>query len=257
MKKFLFVISLALLMPDAFSQNVTEEVIRIFSEYMPEVFDQYMAKMEKESKNRFENRKQKGYFNTTQMGMLRGNTQITEHWSTGWYDSGYTTSTEMQISPSLTTTNGYMFNEHWAAGIGVGFEIFERNFFPVFADIRYTLRDSKISPFFALKGGYLFCNSATKHYDNLTLPHEPYHISDVDYRNYDGLMLHPEIGVKIPISDNADILFTIAYRYQKSKSKVLLVGQTMEGNRLVPIFDEWVYKEDLNRIFFGVAVMFR
>ena len=44
-------------------------------------------------------------------------------------------------------TNGLMFNEHWAAGIGVGFEIFGRNLFPAYLDIRYTLWDNKINGF--------------------------------------------------------------------------------------------------------------
>ena len=246
MKKILFVISLALLMPDAFSQNVNEEIIRILSEYMPEVFEQHINQV---NSKRFENRKTKGYFNTTQIGMLRGNTQFVE--------SYYTAHTEMQLSPSLTTTHGYMFNKHWSAGVGVGFEIFERNFFPIFADIRYTLWDSRVSPYFAFRGGYLFCNSATKHYENLLLPHEPYRVSDVDKRHYSGLMLHPEMGVKIPLSDRADLLFTIACRYQKTKTTVMQKFVTPGSPFATLYFDEWVYRENLNRIFFGLAVMFR
>jgi hypothetical protein len=45
--------------------------------------------------------------------------------------------------------NGSMSEEGWGAGIGVGFEIFDRNLFPVFADIRHILWDNKVSPFFA------------------------------------------------------------------------------------------------------------
>ena len=254
MKKFIFIISLALLTPHVFSQNVNEEIIRILSEYMPEAFSQYIAK---QNIARFENRKKKGYFNTTQIGMLMGNTPITErtiiNTQTPWgivLFTSYDTRTEMQISPSFTMTNGYMFNEHWAAGLGVGFEIFEWNLFPVFADIRYTLRDGKVSPFFTVKAGYSFGGFKKLHYDNLYLHDEPYYVNNVDFRNYGGLMVHPEIGMKVPISENADLLFTIAYRYQKKKIEV---RQDIDLYQ----FDEWTHNTILNRLSLGIAIMFR
>jgi len=248
MKKFLFIILLALLMPVAFSQNVT-----------------------KETNIRFEHKKKNGYFNITQIGMFMGNRQVAERYPSPYYYSSYpslssslyypyqypyhhyyNTRTEMQTSPSLTMTNGYMFNEHWAAGIGVGFEIFDHNYFPVFADVRYTLWDNKISPFFAVKTGYSFGNFKKKHYDNLHLNHEPYYANNVDFRNYGGFMLHPEMGVKVPLSENADLMFTAAYRYQKIKSKV-----TQKFDYNPHYYHEWEYKASLNSLSFGIAIMFR
>ena len=216
----------------------------------------------KEINIRFENKKTKGYYNTTQIGLLMGNRQTTDRYYYPYYygvsslSSSYIapyynsdTRNELQVSPSLTMTNGYMFNEHWTAGIGVGFEIFDRNLFPVFADIRYTLWDNKISPFFAVKTGYAIGNFKKKHYDNLTLDFEPYYAYNAEFRNYGGYMLHPEMGVKIPLSENADLMFTVAYRYQKMKSKVT---QTYDV-----YFDEWKHTKNLNRLSFGVAIMFR
>jgi hypothetical protein len=157
----------------------------------------------------------------------------------------------MQVSPSVTMTNGYKFNEYWAAGIGIGFEIFDRNYFPVFADIRYTLWDDKVSPFFAVKTGYSIGNLKKKRYDDwLYLDFEPYSVYNADLRNYGGFMLNPEMGVKIPLSENADLLFTVAYRYQKTKSKVT---QSYDYGQ----YDAWEHKENLNRLSFGVAIMFR
>ena len=217
MKKFLFVILSAFLMPIAFSQNVNEEI-----------------------NIRFKNRKQEGYFNTTQISMLMGNRPFNDR-NSGYYDA------RTELFPSVTMTNGLIFNEYVAIGIGVGFEIFDRNLFPVFIDIRRTLWDNKISPFFAFKMGHAF-GTKKKHYDNLSLPHEPYYVNDAHYKKGGGLMLHPEMGVKIPISDNADLLFTVAYRYQKTKSTV---SQNF-GQR-----NKWEYMESLNRLSFGVAIMFR
>jgi hypothetical protein len=156
----------------------------------------------------------------------------------------------MQTAPSVTMTHGYMFNAHWGAGIGVGFEIFDRNLFPVFADIRYTLWDDKISPFFAVKTGYALGSIKTKHYDNLTLDFEPYYLYNADFRNYGGFMLHPEMGVTVPLSKTADLLFTVAYRYQRTKS---VATQKQDNN----FYDRWVHRESLNRLSFGVAIMFR
>lgn len=63
-------------------------------------------------------------------------------------------------------------------------------------------------------------------------------------------MLHPEIGVKESLNENSDLMFTAAYRHQKTKS---VAGKEYESNK----FDEWEHKEDLNRLSFGVAIMFR
>jgi hypothetical protein len=225
----------------------------------------------RETNTRFANKKKKGYYNITQVSMLMGNREVKERYPYPYYypslyssylpvDSRFLPNiyhnarTELQVLPSVTMTNGYMFNEHWAAGIGVGFEIFEHNHFPLFADIRYTLWDSKVSPYFAVKTGYAFGNFKSRHYDSdesLVLNYEPYYAHNADFRNYGGYLLHPEMGVKVPLSDNADLLFTVAYRYQKVKTKIT---QTYDGGITT---NEWEHKESLNRLSFGVAIMFR
>ena len=220
----------------------------------------------KETSSQFENRKKKGYYNTSQISMLMGNRttihQISNYYPYPYYSSlrpypgyapstYYDTQTKLQVSPSVSMTHGYMFNEHWAVGIGVGFEVFNYNVFPMFADIRYSLWDDKISPFFSFKVGYAFSLSKTKHHDDgISLDYEPYYIYGADVKNYGGLMLHPEIGVKIPLSEKADLLFTVAYRYQTLRSKV---SQEYDSNN----YDQWEHKEKLTKLSFGVAVMFR
>ena len=214
--------------------------------------------------SRFDTRKEKGFYNIMQVSLLFGNSQLTEMTSyyTPYYinsspyvapDPGYYhpfTRTAMTVTPSFTITNGYMFNEHWAAGAGVGFEIFDYNLFPLFAELRYTLWDNKISPFVVVKGGYSFGSFKAKHYDELYLNWSPYYIADTRLRHYGGLMVHPEIGVKVPLSENSDLLFTVAYRYQKTKS----VARKEYDNGQ---FDEWDHNEDINRLSFGLAIMFR
>jgi len=249
MKKLLFLLVLVLIAPDVLPQDNQEINFRY-------------------------DRKKKGYYNTTQISLLMGNRQVmvpyyySSYPVLGSYYASYFSRTESQLIPSVTMTNGYMFNKHWAAGLGVGFEIFERNLFPVFADIRYTLWDNQISPFFAIKTGYAIGSLKKKHYDNLALDFEPYYFTNVDFRNYGGFMLHPEIGVKFPLSKNADLLITVAYRFQKTKSVVKqahngFVLDTWASMQSVSdvyyrdSYDKWTNNQSLNRLSFAVAIMFR
>lgn len=188
----------------------------------------------------FNNRKEKGIYNIMQFSLLLGTNQFTDG----------PTYFRTAVSPSFTITNGYIFNDHWAAGAGVGFEIFNYNLFPLFAEIRYTLWDRKISPFVALKGGYSFANFKAKQYEELYLNWPPYNINDASLRNYGGLMFNPEVGVKVPLNENSDLLFTAAYRFQKTRS----VARKENTNGQ---FEEWEHNEDINRLSFGIAIMFR
>jgi hypothetical protein len=154
----------------------------------------------------------------------------------------------MPVSPSVTMTHGIMFKEHWAAGVGIGFEIFEHNLCPLFADIRYIARDHDVSPFFAFKMGYAIGNLEKKHYDDLYLDYQPYHVNNAWFRNYGGFMLHPEMGIKFPLSEKSDLLFTVAYRYQKLKTTV---SQDFAQRQ------KWNHEVRMNRLSFGVAIMFR
>lgn len=156
----------------------------------------------------------------------------------------------LTIAPSFTITNGYMFNERWAAGAGIGFEIFNYNLFPLFAELRYTKWDHEISPFVVIKSGYSFAGFKARHYDELYLYWPPYYTSNARLRHYGGFMINPEVGVKLPLSENSDLLFTAAYNYQMSKSIVKKeFGQSQ--------FEEWEHKEEISRLSFGVAIMFR
>ena len=214
-----------------------------------------------EIQSSFNERKQKGYYSTMQFSLLMGNSQTTQKVapyypvpsSSSIYAPDYSypyTDTRLTLAPSVTITNGYLFNEHWAAGAGLGFEIFDHNLFPLFAELRYTLWDTKISPFVSMKAGYAFGNFKAKHYDDLYLSWSPYHVNDATLRHYGGMILHPEIGVKVPLNENSDLLVTAAYRNQKTKS---VARKDYESNQ----FDEWEHKATLNRISFGVAILFR
>ena len=251
MKKVCFILLLLLLTSSLFSQ-FKSEVYLIDG---------------KDIGTKYENRKKRGYYNSIQMNMLMGNKQFSErvyyfypYWTSDHFlpSSSYyiprnntpNTQIKMAVSPSVTVTNGYMFNERFSMGVGVGFEIFDHNLFPLFADIKYTFWDNKVSPFIAIKGGYAFGNFKMKHHDEVYLNWSPYYLSDAHLRHYGGLMVHPEVGVKMPLNQNCDLLFTAAYRYQKIKS---VARQNYDSS----YFDEWEHKEDISRLSFGIGIMFR
>ena len=190
-------------------------------------------------------KKTKGYFNITQASLLMGTIKRSS-------TSG-TMPSELQITPSVTMTNGYMFNKHWAMGAGIGFEIFENNLFPVFADFRYTFSDKKITPFLALKSGYAFGNFRAKHHDKVFFNYPPHSATDADVRHYGGLLLNPELGISILLNENSNLLFTVAYRYQKTKTSV--IEEMYNGDDYNKT--QWDNKANLDRLSFGVAIMFK
>ena len=213
--------------------------------------------------SRFENRKEKGFYNIMQVSLMMGNNQFTDRTTYNMPNNSYIpsvspapsyyypyTRTSLTFAPSFTIINGYRFNEHWAAGAGVGFEIFDHNLFPLFAELRYTLWDNKISPILVIKGGYSFGGFKTKQYDDLYMDWSPYYVNNAGLRHYGGFMFHPEIGVKVPLNENSDLMFTTAYRYQKTKS---IARKDYDDGQ----FDEWEHNEDINRLSFGVGIMFR
>lgn len=248
MKKIYLIILLLLLATGIFAQTEKEVNIKVENN---------------EIQSRFTNRKERGFYNIMQVSFMFGNVKIIDRipynmpsyssssplYPNTVYYQPYARNT-MAVAPSFTISGGHMFNEHWAAGAGVGFEVFDHNLFPLFAELRYTLWDHKISPFMAVKGGYAFGGFKTIHYDELYLSWTPYYINDAELRHYGGLMFHPEIGVKLPLNENCDLMFTAAYRVQKTKS---VAKKEYENDQ----FDEWEHKEDINRLSFGIAIMFR
>jgi hypothetical protein len=190
------------------------------------------------------NMKEKGFYNIMQAGVLLG---------TGRFpisDGPTNDSTKFNIGSSFTTTFGFIFNKHWAAAAGIGFEIFKYNVFPVFAELRYTLSDNKVSPFVVFKAGYSFAELKYTHYDNLNLDWPPYYLNAVKGRNYGGFLIHPEVGIKVMIGENSDLLLTAAYRYQATK---FVARKDYDNGQ----FDEWDHKENLNRLYLGIGIILR
>jgi hypothetical protein len=207
------------------------------------------------------NKMKKGYYSTIQVSLMMGDIQLTdrsvrymvsqEKYSSVIapdFISNYTRS-KMIVLPSVSVTSGFKINKHWSAGAGVGFEIFDSFLFPLFGEFRYTLSKKRISPFATLKGGYAFGNFGIKHVDDLYLNWPPYYIQNAGTRHDGGVMLNPEMGIKLPMDENNDLLITAAFRYQEKKS---VVRKDYENGQ----FEEWEHREYLNRLSIGVAILF-
>jgi len=140
-----------------------------------------------------------GYFNLTQLSFLMGEVNEISQ-----------TPVRSNMIPSVVNINGYRANEHFSIGVGVGMVPLAYTIIPVFADFRITLFKDNLSPVIAFKGGYSFANSRK----------DIWGLYSTDNRNTGGMMLHPEIGVKVTITDRADFMLTIGYWYQHLKSEI-------------------------------------
>lgn len=105
--------------------------------------------------------------------------------------------------PTLTTVFGTKWNNRYMAGAGIGFEYYEWGVLPVFGQFLFrTSPNSKVSPLLSAKIGYSF---ASKRSDNNNS------ISDMK----GGLLLNPEAGFEIQVSQNAAFITSIGYAYQE------------------------------------------
>lgn len=131
--------------------------------------------------------KDKGYFNHTAVGL-----------SFGQGDHGFLP------FPSLTMVNGYQFNQNISAGLGIGFEFFDFAILPVFAQGYYYFNHRDFSPFISLKAGYSFPLDRTNNDDY-----------NSDGKNFGGIAINPEIGIRVHLNNYSSFLCSIGYHYQK------------------------------------------
>jgi len=168
----------------------------------------------------------KGYFNLTQLSFL-----IAE-------DDQYSP-VKSTMAPSLVNINGYRIDEHISLGIGAGVTALSYMIFPVFADFRITFLKGNFSPVLALKGGYAFANNTKKLFNEY----------NGDFKNTGGGMFHPEVGVKVIMTENLEFLLTVGYWYQHVKSEI-----KNDGYYYGRIHNRDSY---LNRLSFSIGFLFK
>ncbi|MBK0402661.1 hypothetical protein I5M27_06670 [Adhaeribacter sp. BT258] len=140
-----------------------------------------------------------GYFNTTELSFSKGFLKENTSFYTG-----------------LQTINGYRFNKHISAGIGVGvdqyfYENYNENgyktgetYLPVFTDMRVHFGKGKTQPFFSQAVGYMFCIRQLTEFRDSEY-----------YNNIGGIMINPAFGVTTALSEKTALNFSLGYRFQE------------------------------------------
>jgi len=112
-----------------------------------------------------------------------------------------------QSSISFHLSNGYQFKNGIALGIGSGMEELGVVLIPLYADVRYTLLNSGVSPYAWLKAGHGFAVSEQD-------------VSYMDYGSTDnkpegGFLFNTGVGISMFTWRRTAINVGIGYRYQK------------------------------------------
>jgi len=170
------------------------------------------------------------YYNLTQLSFIIGETS----------DLSATTA---NFVPSVTTINGYRFNDHFSMGVGVGVAAYDYLVFPVFADFRVSIFKGNFTPIAAFKGGYAFADN-----DKELFPNRFY---EMNYTNTGGWMCNPEIGFKITVNDHCEFLLTVGYYYQGLDSEVKPKTPTPYNP------DKYNFSTNVNRVSFTVGFVFQ
>lgn len=159
----------------------------------------------------------------------------------------------------MQTAFGYKFNPHLGVGGGIGIERFTNlptysyyysNFtlLPVFAEVRYTVLKSKISPVIALQGGYKFLinlpYSQTDYSYSWGYEHLVLNESFIwDEYTRGGLSLSAEVGVNCKIYKRFGLYASVAYSlWSVSGVNNEQIVQTIYMSS-PPVIKEWHYTE--------------
>lgn len=111
--------------------------------------------------------------------------------------------------PSLTTTFGYLFNDKFMAGAGLGIEYFNWPVMPLYAETRYIFRTNDILyPWVSLRAGGAIPLVNT--YDGNGI-----YGWVSEGKTYGGLMINPETGIWFPLSSKTGVSVSVGYHHQR------------------------------------------
>ncbi len=206
------------------TQTDTEKGVRISNDCGSYLFQfQEIDSMKFNARDHLSLSKTKGFYNVTSIGLLFGEGE-----------NGFLP------FPSLTTVNGYQFNKHWFAGLGIGFEHFEWSVLPLFVQAAYDFKNERFTPYIALKTGYTFPleKNTNNNYNN---PED----------TFGGIAVNPEVGIKIAIGEKNAFTCSLGYHYQKLSYEENYYDYMYESN-----YNRLVYTH-YNRISFRIGFVFR
>lgn len=105
-------------------------------------------------------------------------------------------------------------------GAGAGVDFLEESYMPVFANFEYHFRESRFTPFFSFKGGYLFALDGDVHQNNWIyydyMPYSNYYpYSSQAMENKGGMLLNPSFGFVSYLNPNLGLSLEFGYRYSQ------------------------------------------
>lgn len=136
--------------------------------------------------------KETAFFNNTTLGLMIG-----------------PLSNNLGVQPSLQTVNGIQFRKKFQAGIGTGLDMFYGDLYiPVFADLRYYLRDGDFSPFVSATAGYAFQAGGR----------DRWYFAPEQSQYKGGFMGGIQAGIRKYIWPNLGFTMSAGYRFQHGRS---------------------------------------
>lgn len=144
-----------------------------------------------------------GWFAHCSMGVLVGN------------------SDNVKQSPfSADFSANFKLVNHLYAGAGVGVDLLEESYLPVFGNLEYHFRKSDVTPFVSMKAGYKVpLDGDVSHrgvlYDVYWPNYNYYPYYNQTLENKGGLMLNPSIGIISFVNEHLGFSLAFGYRYSQ------------------------------------------
>jgi hypothetical protein len=140
-------------------------------------------------------------------------------------------------SGGFTFITSYSFPFRLSTGIGLGIEWFNHQQIPFFADFRYSFLKGSWSPYAYAQGGYA-----------VPLTKNP----EGDFNEYyGGVLAGIGAGMRFNFSKHNAIIFSLGYRYQKTKT----VAGSYPWYSSYPQYETIIYDE-FNRLTFSFGFVF-
>ncbi len=111
---------------------------------------------------------------------------------------------------SLLFVSGYQFDWGLATGVGLGLDLLTESYMPVIADIRYNFRNSRVSHYVYVQGGYAIAIESPDPYD-----YDYYGSYGSDLKSKGGYLINPGIGFKLNFNERNAFSFGIGYKYSE------------------------------------------
>jgi hypothetical protein len=99
---------------------------------------------------------------------------------------------------------GYQFNQYVSVGGGFGMDVYDKEYFPIYADFRGYILNSAVSPYYAFQAGY-------------GISSDIFNLNSSNISHKGGAMLHPSIGVRFASFRKTNFILEAGYKFQYDK----------------------------------------